>query len=80
MQRYSEQMAIAWTIADSFNRRFPIGSVVKLQTESGAVVDHTTASEAFALPDASVSIMLRTKGDSVSPQKLDRVLVPKDPA
>lgn len=74
-KRYSEIMAAAWQSADAFNAQTVVGLPIKLQTETGALVDMKTASEAFALPDGNVSIMLAIKTGTVNTYGLGRVVV-----
>jgi len=79
-KRYSQMMAAAWQSADAFNSQVVVGLPVKLETETGVHVDMTTASEAFALPDGNVSIMLASKTGVVNAWSIRRVMVQLPPA
>lgn len=71
-QSYSAMMASAWNRAANFNLIVAIGDTIKCKSDVGTLFDVATASEAFALPDGSVHVMIRTlSGNNIFQKNID---------
>jgi hypothetical protein len=71
-QSYAAMMANAWNRAANFNLIASIGDTIKCKSDVGTLFDVTTVSEAFALPDGSVHVMIRTlSGNNIFQKNID---------
>lgn len=68
---YASKMAEAWRLADVFNQQVAISTPVKLKNENGKEIECAVASEAFALPDGSVNILIQRPGGAIANFKLE---------
>lgn len=75
---YAAMMATAWNRAANFNLIVAIGDTIQCKSDLGTLFDVTTASEAFALPDGSVHVMIRTlSGNNIFQKNIDVLSPPK---